>query len=94
MPLDVTTTGFSSEPRLKSLDGLHETIEQIELPSTAPTETAPFTHQCGIAKERRLDRKHVEPRHVTGRIATLEHEILHGEFEHASESQLPNRPSN
>jgi hypothetical protein len=94
MPLDVTATGFSSEPGLESLDGLHVTIKQIEPPSTPPTETAPFTHQCGIAKERRLDREHVEPRHVTGRIATLEHEALYGEFGHAPESQSPNRPSN
>lgn len=82
MALDVTTTGFSSEPRLKSLDGLHVTIEQIEPPSTAPTETAPFAHQCRIAKERRLDCEHIKPRHVASRIATLEHEVLHGEFYH------------
>lgn len=94
MPLDVTTTGFAPEPGLKSLDGLHVPIEQIESPSTAPTETAPFAHQCRIAKQRRLDREHIEPRHITGRIATLEHEILHGEFGHAPESQFPNRPSN
>ena len=94
MPLDVTTTGFSSEPGLESLDGLHVTIEQVEPPSTAPTETTPFAHQCGIAKQRRLDREHIEPRHVASWIATLEHEVLHGEFGHAPESQSPNRPSN
>ena len=94
MPLDVTTTGFSSEPGLESLDGLHVTIEQVEPPSTAPTETAPFAHQGRIAKQRRLDREHVESRHVAGRIAPLEHEILHGEFGHAPESQFPNRASN
>ena len=94
MPLDVTTTGFSSEPGLESLDGLHVTIEQVEPPSTAPTETAPLTDQCRIAEQRRLDREHIEPRHVAGRIAALEHEVLHGEFGHASESQSPNRPSN
>ena len=94
MPLDVAAMGFSSEPGLKRLGGLHVPIEQIEPPSTAPTETAPFTHQCRIAKQRRLDREHIEPRHVAGRIATLEHEILHREFGRAPESQLPNRPSN
>ena len=94
VPLDVTTAVFASEPGLKSLYGLHVTIEQIEPPSTAPTETAPFAHQGGIAKQCRLNREHVEPRHVAGRIAPLEHEILHGKFGHAPESQFPNRPSN
>jgi hypothetical protein len=94
MPLDVTTTGFAPEPGLKRLDRLHVTIEQIEPPSTAPAETAPFTDQCRIAEKRRLDREHIETGHVAGRIATLEHEILHGEFGHAPESQAPNRPSN
>lgn len=94
MPLDVTATGFPPEPGLKSLNRLHVSIEQIEPPSTTPTETTPFAHQCRIAKERRLDREHIESRHVAGRIAPLEHEILHGEFGHAPESQFPNRRSN
>ena len=47
-----------------------------------------------IAKERRLDREHIEPRHVTSRIAAFEDEVLHREFGHAPESQLPKRPSN
>jgi hypothetical protein len=94
VPLDVTATGFAPEPGLKSLDGLHVTVEQIETPSATLTKTAPFAHQGRIAKQRRLDRKHIEPRHVTGRIAMLEHEILHGKFGHAPESQFPNRASN
>jgi len=94
MPLDVTTTGFAPEPGLEGFDGLHLTIEQIEPPSAAATETTPFAHQGGIAKQRRLDREHIEPRHVAGRISPLEHEVLHRQFGHAPESQLPNRPSN
>lgn len=94
MPLDVATAGLAPEPGVEGLDGLDVSIEQIEPPSPAPTETTPFAHQCRIAKERRLDREHIEPRHVAGRIATLEHEVLHGEFGHASESQSSIRPSN
>lgn len=94
MPLDVTTTGFAPEPGLEGFDGLHLTIEQIEPSPTTPTETAPCAHQGRIAEQRRLDREHVKPRHVAGRIAPLEHEILHGEFGHAPESQFPNRASN
>ena len=63
--------------------------EQIEAPPAALAETPPFAHQRSIAKECRLDREHIEPRHVTGRIAAFEHEVLHREFRHASESQVP-----
>lgn len=56
MPLDVATAGLAPEPGVEGLDGLDVSIEQIEPPSPAPTETTPFAHQCRIAKERRLDR--------------------------------------
>lgn len=94
MSLDVTALGLTSEPRFERLNGLYLPIVQIQTPSTALAETPPFADQCGVAKEGRLDREHIEPRHVTSPIATLKHEVLHSEFGHAPESQLPNRPSN
>jgi putative ABC transport system substrate-binding protein len=38
--------------------------------------------------------EHIKPRHVTGRIAAFEYEVLHRELGHAPELQLPKRPSN
>jgi hypothetical protein len=57
-------------------------------------ETAPFSQQCSVAKQGWLNREHIEAGHVPGRIATFEHEVLHREIGHASESQLPKGPSN
>src|SRR5258708_19923833 len=85
--------GLCARPGLECLDGLHPPSEQIEAPPATLAETAPFAHQCSIAKECRLDREHIEPGHVTGRIAAFEHEVLYREFGHVPESHLPNPPS-
>lgn len=91
---DIPATGFAHKPGLECLGGLHPSGEKIEAPPAALAETPPFAHQCSIAKECRLDREHIEPRHVTSWIAAFEYEVLHREFGHAPESQLPKRPSN
>ena len=41
---------------------------------------APIRAPMQYPKECRLNREHIEPRHVTGRIAAFEHEVLHREF--------------
>jgi hypothetical protein len=91
---DVAATRFTHEPGFERLDGLDPPSKEIEAPSAALAETPPFAHQCSIAKECRLDREHIVPCHVTGRIEAVEHEVLHREFGHESESQLPKSPSN
>jgi hypothetical protein len=91
---DVAATRFTHEPGFERLDGLDPPSKEIEAPSAALAETPPFAHQCSIAKECRLDREHIESRHVTSRIAAFEYEVLHREFGHAPGSQLPKRPSN
>jgi hypothetical protein len=90
----ITTACFADEPSLESFDGLDSPGKQIHPPAAALAETSPFAHQRRITEQSRFDREYIEPGHVGGRIATLEHEVWHREFGHAQESQLSELPSN
>ena len=91
---DITTACFADEPSLEFLDGLDSPGKQIHPPAAALAKTSPFAHQRRITEQSRFDREDIEPGHVAGRIATLEHEVWHCEFGHAQESQLSKPPSN
>ena len=91
---DITTACFADEPILERFHGLDSPGKQIHPPAAALAETPPFAHQRGITEQGRFDREDIEPGHVAGRIATLEHEVWHCEFGHAQESQLSKPPSN
>lgn len=90
----ITTACFADEPSLELLDGLDSPGKQIHPPTAALAETSPFAHQRRITEQSRFDREYIEPGHIAGRIATLEHEVWHREFGHAQESQLSKPPSN
>ena len=84
----ITTACFTGQPSLKRFDGLDPPSEQIHAPAAALAETPPFAHQRHITEQSRFDREYIEPCHIAGRIAPLEHEVWHREFGHAQESQL------
>lgn len=90
----ITTPCFTDQPSLERFDGLDPPSEQIHAPATALAEAPPFSHQRRITEQSRFDREDIEPRHIAGRIAPLEHEVWHREFGHAQESQLSELTSN
>lgn len=91
---NITTALFADEPRLERFDGLDPPRKQIHPPATTLAETPPFAYQRRITEQSRFYREDIEPGHIAGRIAPLEHEVWHREFGHAPESQLSKAPSN
>ena len=90
----ITPARFAGEPSLERFDGLDSPGKQIHPPAAALAETSPFAHQRRITEQGRFDREDIEPGHIAGRIATLEHEVWHREFRHAQESHLSKTSSN
>ena len=90
----ITTACFAGEPSLERFDRLDSPSKQIHPSAAALAEAPPFAHQRRITEQSRFDRKYIEPGHIAGRIAPLEHEVWHCEFGHALESQLSKPPSN
>ncbi len=49
---------------------------KIEATTAQGANPAPLAHQSHVAEQARLDRKHVEPRHVTTWVTAIEHQHL------------------
>ena len=49
---------------------------KIETTAAQRANAAPLAHQSHVAEQGRLDRKHMEPRHVAAWVTALEHQHL------------------
>jgi hypothetical protein len=72
----ITAFRFAREPQLKRFPRSDEIDVQIQASSSNRTDPAPFPHKRSVAKQRWLDRQHVEARKISTFVSSFKDQHL------------------